>query len=120
MSWDREKERKAGRNMTISSTVFSLLFSIFWCCAVVVMGAWPMLIFGLLFVGMTSYRLYVLLQVAAKDKKKETQKDAEPWERKEHIQPNQPHTFGKGYCPYCGGKMEEGFRFCPQCGRRIE
>ena len=116
MSWDREKEKKAGKKMTIGSAVFALLFSIFWCLMAVSMGAWFMLFFGVPFVGMMAYRLYVLCQLSKEDKPRET----EPWEKPDvPQQPRQEMPSGKGFCPYCGGSVQEGFAFCPNCGRRL-
>ena len=118
MGWDREKEKNAGKKMTIGSAVFGLVFSIFWCIMAVSMGAWFMLFFGVPFVGMMVYRLYVLCQLAKEDRKPE--KEQEPWERPEiPQQPRQEKSAGNGFCPYCGGSVEAGFTFCPKCGRRL-
>lgn len=120
MSWDREKERKAGKAMTVGSCIFGLAFSIFWCVAVAWMGAWPMLIFGLLFVGMMGYRLYVLLQMSGKDKAQK-QKEADPWERPdERARFDRTEASESGYCPYCGSLVQTEFEFCPKCGRRLK
>ena len=69
MSWDREKERKAGRAYHMGSAVFALIFAIFWCVMACAMGAWFMLFFGVPFVGMMVYRLYVLCQLAKEDRR---------------------------------------------------
>ena len=119
MSWDRDKEKKAGKAMTMSSLVFGLIFSIFWCVMAVSIGAWFMLFFGVPFVGMMAYRLYVFRQIAKENEKKEQQKHADPWDRPAVTdEPRQGHT-GSGFCPYCGGGIQEGFVFCPKCGRRL-
>ena len=115
MSWDREKEKKAGKAMTIGSCVFGLVFSIFWCIAAASMGAGFMLFFGIPFAGMMAYRLYVCIQLTKKD-----DKPAEPWDRPETPAPNQEPvpSSGSKFCPYCGSSVEEAFEFCPHCGRR--
>lgn len=115
MSWDREKEKKAGKAMTIGSCVFGLVFSIFWCIAAASMGAGFMLIFGIPFSIMMAYRLYVCIQLTKKD-----DKPAEPWDRPQSPAPRQdtPSTSGSKFCPYCGSGVEEAFEFCPCCGRR--
>lgn len=121
MAWDRDKERKAGKAMTMGSCVFGLIFSIFWCVAAASMGAWFMLIFGIPFVGMMIYRLYVISQYAKEDEKKPLPKEADPWERPiSQSVPQQENTArGEGkFCPYCGGGIQDGFEFCPKCGRR--
>jgi hypothetical protein len=33
--------------------------------------------------------------------------------------PAAARRFSGSYCPYCGGKLEEDFRFCPHCGKEI-
>jgi len=114
MAWDREKEKKAGKAMTLGSCIFGLVFSIFWCLIAVSMGAGFMLIFGIPFVGMMAYRLYVLLQLSKEDPKQETQKEVDPWERPAQ----QDRPAGNRFCPYCGGALEENFVYCPKCGRK--
>ena len=115
MAWDRDKEQQAGKAMTIGSSIFGLVFAIFWCIAAASMGAWFMLLFGIPFVGMMVYRLYVCLQYAKNDEKKPPRKEADPWDRP--VSSGNGATGGK-FCPYCGGSVQETFEFCPHCGRR--
>ena len=118
MAWDREKEKKAGKAMTIGSCVFGIIFSIFWCIATVAIGAWFMLLFGIPFLGMMVYQLYICIQYSKEDKKKAPRKEAEPWDQPlRQSAPGQSGGEGK-FCPYCGGNIQEGFEFCPKCGRR--
>ena len=115
MAWDREKERKAGKAMSLGSCIYGLIFSIAWCVIAVSIGAGFMLIFGIPFVGMMIYRLYVISQYAKEDKPKEV----DPWERpvvESGSTPPQP--TGNGFCPYCGAAIQPDFEFCPKCGRR--
>ncbi len=115
MAWDREKEKKAGKTMAIGTSVFGLLFSIFWCVMAASMGAGFMLIFGIPFAGLMAYRLYVCLQYAKKDDSQKPRQEADLWDR-----PADPPAAGSGsFCPYCGGSLQEGFAFCPHCGRRL-
>lgn len=121
MDWDREKEEKAGKAIGIGSSIFGLLFACFWCVAAVSMGAWFMLIFGIPFVGMMVYRLYLCIQYAKTGKKTSQSKEADPWDRPPATDPpKQENTAGSGnrFCPYCGGGIQEDFEFCPKCGRR--
>ena len=115
MSWNRDSERKAGKTMTIGGCIFGLVFSIFWCIMAVSMGAGFMLIFGIPFVGMMIYRLYVLLQMSQKE---EPPKASDPWDRPAKA-PRKDCAAG-GYCPYCGSAVEESFVFCPKCGRKLK
>lgn len=112
MAWDRDKERRAGKAMSVGSCIFGLIFSIFWCVAAASMGAWFMLIFGIPFVGMMVYRLYVISQYA-KDDEKGPQSETDPWDRPAPS----GQASGSGFCPYCGGSIQEGFEYCPKCGR---
>lgn len=123
MSWDRDKERQAGKAMTMGGAVFGLVFSIVWCIAAAAMGAGFMLIFGIPFAGMMAYRLYVLSQMA-KDDPQQPRKEAEPWdppaaEPRTDREAPAGRDRRSGYCPYCGGTVEESFAFCPKCGRRL-
>lgn len=115
MAWDREKERKAAKNMGIAVSIFALVFSIFWCLFALSMGAGFMLIFGIPFVGLTAYRLGVMLKLS---REKETgvapKKEVDPWD-----QPQNASQADGDFCPYCGFRLQSGFEFCPKCGRRL-
>ena len=115
MAWDREKEKKAGKAMSVGMSIFGLVFAIFWCIIAASMGAGFMLIFGIPFVGMMGYRLYVISQYAKEDKQDAPVKETDPWDRP--APQNAPPSGGK-FCPYCGGSIQEAFEFCPKCGRR--
>ena len=116
MAWDREQEKKAGKAMSIGSCVFGLVFAIFWCIAAASMGAWFMLIFGIPFVGMMAYRLYVISQYAKEDSA--PAKETDPWDRPSAPEaPKQPAPGGGRFCPYCGGELQKNFAYCPTCGR---
>ena len=114
MRWDREKEKKAGKAMTLGGCVFGLVFSVFWCITAVSIGAGFMLIFGIPFTGLMAYRLYILCQYAKENHKDSPAKETDPWDR---PAPQQPAS-GSKFCPYCGGSIQESFEFCPKCGRR--
>ena len=112
MAWDREKEKKAGKAMTLGSCIFGLVFSIFWCCMALAIGAGFMLIFGIPFVGMMIYRLYVILQLSKEEPEQTPPKETDPWDRPQET------ASGSGYCPYCGSPIQAGFAYCPKCGRK--
>ena len=113
MAWDREKEKKAGKAMTIGSSIYGLVFSIVWCCIALAMGAGFMLIFGIPFAIFMGYRLFVLLQMT-KEEKDPPRKEVDPWDR-----PTASSTpKSNGFCPYCGRAVEQDFRYCPNCGRK--
>ena len=127
MAWDREKDRKAGKSMAIGVSVFAILFVLFWCVIVSSMGAWFMLIPGLLMLGFLIFRLTMAIRMG-----KEASKEKEPWEesgtRREYTSHTQnwqssrdsaPSDRSSGFCPYCGEETKDGFAFCPKCGRRL-
>ena len=109
MDW--EKQRKAGKNMTIGMAVFQIVFAVFWCLVVAGMRVWFMLLFGLAFLGFSIYRLVILLQLSREDQK--PPRPTDPWE-----QPA-PTAKNEGYCPYCGAAVEGKFAYCPSCGRKL-
>ncbi len=114
MAWDREKERKAGKTMTIGSSIFGIVFVIVWCILAVSMGAWFMLLFGLPMLGMMIYRLAMILQLSKEEKK--PPQESEPWDRPPEL-PKQ--NSGSKFCPYCGRPLQEAFSYCPDCGRKL-
>jgi len=117
MAWDREKERKAGKAMSLGSSIYGLVFSIAWCVIAVSMGAGFMLIFGIPFVGMMIYRLYVISQYAKEDKSEKKEQD--PWDRPA-MESGSSYSAptSSGFCPYCGSPIEADFEYCPKCGRK--
>ncbi|MBR3949197.1 MAG: hypothetical protein IKJ84_00825 [Oscillospiraceae bacterium] len=117
MAWDREKEKKAGKAMTIGSCIYGVVFSIVWNILAASMGANFMLLFGIPFLIFMLYRLYVCIQVAKEDKKA-SQPQPDPWDRPTISQsPHTPSTAS--FCPYCATPLQPDFQFCPKCGRRI-
>ena len=116
MAWDREKEKKAGKAMTIGTSIYGLVFSIAWCGISVAMGAGFMLIFGIPFVIFMGYRLFVLLQYTKEDEKKSSQKEIDPWDRP--VMDSSQSRTGYLFCPYCGTAIQADFDYCPKCGRK--
>ena len=114
MAWDRDKERKAGKAMTLGGCIFGLVFSIFWCVMALSMGAGFMLIFGIPFVGMMAYRLYVMAQLSKEEPKEQPRTEVDPWDRPAQ----QPSSAVSRFCPYCGEAVQESFTYCPKCGRK--
>lgn len=114
MAWDRDKEKKAAKNMSIGTSIFAIVFLLIW----IAVAPSFMKLFGLAFLGLMIYRLYVFVQLNREEEK--PRKEAEPWDRPAMEQPKlDSPSGGNGFCPYCGGRVEETFAFCPQCGRRL-
>jgi len=119
MAWDREKEKKAGKAMTIGSCIYGVVFSLVWNALAVSMGANFMLLFGIPFLIFMVYRLYVCIQIAKEDKKPQS-KEIEPWDLPAVSPPRQTGSHESRFCPYCGAAVQSDFQFCPKCGRRLE
>ena len=113
MSWDREKERKAGKAWHTGVSAVALIFGIFWCITAASMGAWFMLIFGIPFVGLLAYRLVMVAKYGDEKPNQPSRQEEDPWERQEKTDSN-------GFCPYCGSAVEESFEYCPKCGRKLK
>ena len=115
MSWDREKERKAGKAIGIGGSIYGIVFMVIWCGLAVAMGAWFMLIFGVPMLGFMIFRTVAIVQ------KSKAEKQKEPWEQPDRSQSScETHrTHQDGFCPYCGRQLSEDFTFCPACGRRL-
>ena len=39
MEWNRDKERKAGKAMSIGGNIYAVVFFVIWCVIAVAMGA---------------------------------------------------------------------------------
>jgi len=120
MPWDRDKEKKAGKALHIGSCIFGILFVIVWCGLAVSIGASVMLLFGIPFLGLMVYRLYVLIQLSH-DGNPSRQEEETPLDRPaEQASKEEPAFTSSGrFCPYCGSGVQETFEFCPACGRRL-
>ena len=113
MSWDREKERKAGKTWHMGVSVVALIIGIFWCLAALSMGAGFMLAFGIPIVGLMAYRLVMVAKHGEDKPKQPPRQEADPWDRQER-------PVADGFCPYCGSSVEETFEYCPKCGRKLK
>ena len=118
MDWDRNKERKAGKAMSIGGSIYAIVFMVIWCAIAAASGAWFMLIFGLPMLGFVIFRLVVLI-------KKSRQKPEDPWEQAERPRQSGSYTTftdhaGDSFCPFCGAEIKGSFTFCPKCGRRLQ
>lgn len=61
-------DRKAAAGMHMGMCVFAVLFSIFWCVMAVRVGAGFMVIFGVLFVGLSLWRLALCVKMLRREK----------------------------------------------------
>lgn len=114
MRRDWDKERKAAKNMTIGSCIFGIVFLVIWTA----IAPSFMKLFGLIGLGMMVYRLYVILQLGKEEEQKHP-KETDPWDSPAIDQPPRQIAPDRGFCPYCGQRVEESFAYCPKCGRRL-
>ena len=115
MAWDRDKEKKAAKNMSIGSCIFGIVFLIVWCS----LAPSFMKLFGLAGLAMMIYRLYVTIQMTKDDKKALPQTKVDPWDRPAISDVPRQEPSSSGFCPYCGSSVQADFEFCPKCGRRL-
>ena len=128
MRTDRDQQRRAAKAMGIGTSIFSILFLIFWCIVVASMRAWFMLLFAIPTMGFLVFRLVIMLR---QDKKKD------PWEMPDRHYTNDSHGYSSAwgafddasrktntshtprFCHSCSYWVHNDFQFCPRCGRRI-
>lgn len=132
MRTNRDQERKAAKAMGIGTSIFSILFLIFWCIVVASMRAWFMLLFAIPTMGFLVFRLVIMLR---QDKKKD------PWEMPHRRSPDPASVHSAAedvfervanrgsedarsggsprFCHSCSYWVHNDFQFCPRCGRRI-
>ena len=116
MDWDREKERKAAKNMTVAGSIFGIFFLVVWTA----IAPSFMKLFGLGGLALMIYRLIVLLRLSKKEDPK-SQPETDPWDRPQQPlpRPEAPAPTGSNhFCPYCGYSLQSDFSYCPNCGRR--
>lgn len=131
------KSVKPGRGPSQLSAVGSIgaaLFGVFWCILAGAMGAWFMIPFGLIFIGISVYSaIYNHRNATSEDRYSlmdivDSDEESDPLNEKYGRQKNTAqavrNTTGTpgtsvSYCPYCGAKVEGDFDFCPKCGKKL-
>lgn len=104
------------------------LFGVFWTVMAIAGGAWFMAPFGLIFIGVAVFNaVYNFKNATGKNRYSQydiTDEDEEPDPLNERFgNYNGSEIFQckeKGrYCPYCGAKNEEDYKYCKDCGREL-
>jgi len=128
------KSIKPGRGpskLSMVGGIAAALFGVFWCIMAGAIGAWFMVPFGLIFVGLALYSAkyhhhnvtsedrYSLVDIV--DEYEETDPLQEKYGRRDSAYPPVRKEYGSGvaYCPYCGTSIDAEFLFCPKCGKRL-
>ena len=110
--------------------IFVALFGVFWTICAVSMGAWPMGVFGLIFVAIAIVNVvYNFKNATGKNRYSsfditEDGEEIDPWnerfgEKREYTHYSEAQSTESKYCPYCGAKVQGDFEFCNQCGKRL-
>lgn len=108
--------------------IAAALFGVFWTVMTIVMEAWFMTPFGIIFIAIAVINtIYNFKNATGKNRYSEyditdANEEPDPWD--EHFGSNEksefPEQIKKGkYCPYCGAKAESDFKFCADCGREL-
>ena len=135
---------KPGRGpsgMSFMSSVFSIIFGVFWTILAFTMTSGAGLIglifplFGVMFVGMGIVNaIYHYKNATGRDRYSayditdgcEEGDPSDCWIKNEleserrSIEEDRPSSgSAHRYCPYCGTGLDSGFRYCPSCGRQL-
>lgn len=103
------------------------LFGVFWTVMAIAGGAWFMAPFGIIFVVISVIRtVYDFKNATGKNRYSEyditdENEEIDPWDERfgeKRGETVQPHVKGR-YCPYCGTKNEDEYKFCTDCGREL-
>lgn len=114
--------------MGVAGGVAAVIFGIFWCIFAVAMGAWIMIPFGFIFIGMAVYNVkyhhhnatsedrYSIIDIVDEDEEPDPLN--ERYGRKTSLIREENGTSAD-YCPFCGRSVDTGFNFCPKCGKKL-
>ena len=139
---------KPGRGPSMMSGVsgiFAALFGVFWTIIAVSMGAFIMVPFGLIFIGIavtqaiyniknaTSKNRYSAFDITDGNEEPDplNQRYGQSYNQSDYGEPYQGYNqgydaFGRPeentdslFCPYCGTPVEGDFEFCNKCGKKL-
>ena len=125
------KSIKPGRGPSFLGGIVGIavaLFGVFWTIMAISMGAWFMAPFGIIFVIIAVVQtVYNFKNATGKNRYSEyditdENEELDPWDERfgRNNTGKQTDSTVKGrYCPYCGTKNEEDYKFCTDCGREL-
>ncbi|MCQ2485114.1 MAG: zinc ribbon domain-containing protein [Clostridia bacterium] len=127
------KSIKPGRGPSKYGFVISILvavFGLFWCIMAGIGGAWFMIPFGLIFIGVAIYQAKYQYHNATSENRYsifdivDSDVESDPLDKKiNHKEESYTRSNLSGttasFCPYCGKQIETDFDFCPKCGHKL-
>ena len=126
------KSIKPGRGPSFMSGIASAasaLFGVFWTIIAGSMGAWFMIPFGLIFVGLgVANAIYDFKNATGENRYSsfdivDGAEEPDPLNERfgAPLQANNPENtiLPSVFCPYCGAPAEGDFRFCNRCGKEL-
>lgn len=109
----------------------AVLFGIFWCILAGAIGAWFMIPFGLIFIGIalsgvfynhhnaTSENRYSIVDIVDEDEETDPLNDKYGKSNSAKKNTNEKEGTSATFCPFCGTSVKSSFDFCPKCGKQL-
>lgn len=119
--------RGPSRNHAVSS-IFAAVFGIFWTLTAASMGAFIMIPFGIIFIGIAIYQVVYHFKNATRKNRyslfdiTEEKEELDPLNEQYGIDQSDYEFSTKNdsnYCPYCGNKIKDDFVYCNDCGKKL-
>ena len=103
------------------------LFGVFWTVMTIVVEAWFMTPFGLIFIVIAIINtVYNFKNATGKNRYSQYDitdegEESDPWDEKFGTdRDDRPQSVAAAkYCPYYGEKAEKDYKFCSSCGREL-
>jgi len=104
------------------------LFGVFWTVMAIAGGAWFMAPFGLIFIGVAVFNaIYNFKNATGKNRYSQyditdENEELDPWDERfgrNNTDKQTGSTVNGRYCPYCGTKNEDDYKYCTDCGREL-
>ncbi len=125
------KSIKPGRGPSFMGGIMSIavgLFGLLWTILAASSGGGFFALFGVIFIGVAVVQaIYNFKNATGKNRYSEYDitdgnEEPDPWNENfgENNETKNIQTSVKGrYCPYCGAKNEDEYKFCTDCGREL-
>ena len=122
------KSIKPGRGPSFMGGIFNVIgivFGVLWMGIAIYMDAFIMIPFGLLFIAVAVFNaIYNFKNATGKNRYSQydivdEDEESDPFNERFGIE-KRSETPAKGrYCPWCGAKNEDDYRFCKDCGKEL-